>query len=613
MVKKMKHIIELLIFISLFTTTLFGQYEDDKILAEIGPVKITVGEFKKRYEMVPHLSNGKKSEERLKAETLYSIIAEKLWALKAEDLGFDTTDVMRLTFKNIEEMHMRDALYRKEIMSKVNISAKKIAEAKKRASYFLNTKFIHSTDKNEIEELYNQIKAGISFDSLLAVRPEFEIQKNQYYQVHFGKMSEQAEDILYRMKAGEVSRPIQSQEGWYIFKVYSLKREPVQNEHHARTLEKKARSVVEERENQKAYQNFYKSFFPGKKVETDGNLFWSLSDKIINAVLRRRKAEKTPPNDNVKLTAEDFSEIEKSFGADSLNMIFVKFPKDPITLQKFIRSFAFEGFYTGFTNPDKIRAQLNSRVKRFIELEFLARKAEEEGMQNIPEVKEDIAMWRDNYLATLYKKTLFDSSGVTEAEVKNYYLKTKGKTENKTLINIIEIITDNLETAEKIFRELDEGKSFEETAKKYSPNKNITTGLISADTKGEIGRIAKELNIGEVYGPVQQKNKYVIFKLLDKKEVEVKLPKEFNELKNNLTKELKWKKLQKKMIDNTVSMANKYGVTVNEKLLYNLPIKNYNMLVYRYMGFGGRLLAVPLTPTFLEWVEKWQKSKQALP
>jgi len=67
------------------------------------------------------------------------------------------------------------------------------------------------------------------------------------------------------------------------------------------------------------------------------------------------------------------------------------------------------------------------------------------------------------------------------------------------------------------------------------------------------------------------------------------------------------------MIDNTVNLAHKYGVKVNENLLYNLPVTNYNMMVYRYMGFGGRLLAVPLTPTFIEWVEKWQKSQPDLP
>ncbi len=67
--------------------------------------------------MVPHIGRHIKGrEERLKAETIYSLIAEKLWALEAEKLGFDSTDVMKFSFQNIKRHESRDALYRKEIL-----------------------------------------------------------------------------------------------------------------------------------------------------------------------------------------------------------------------------------------------------------------------------------------------------------------------------------------------------------------------------------------------------------------------------------------------------------------------------------------------------------------
>lgn len=283
-------------------------------------------------------------------------------------------------------------------------------------------------------------------------------------------------------------------------------------------------------------------------------------------------------------------------------------------MQQFLYSFAFEGFYSATTNPNKIRGQLNSRVKRFIEHELLAREAKEQGLENLPEVKADIAMWRDNYLSTLYKQTLFDSSNVTDSEVEEYFAKSKSLGESKLLINTIEIFSDNLEVIESIFDELGNGTDFRVLTSEYSKNENnFESGLVPANSKGEIGRIAKDLNIGEIYGPIQTEKGYAIFKLIDKQSKKIKLPKEFDEIKHELKKEMKGKNISNKMIDNTVKLANKYGVTVNEKLLYNLPVTNYNMMVYRYMGFGGRLLAVPLTPTFIEWVEKWQKSKQDLP
>lgn len=612
----MKFLLKIFLFVFVTFSSLFAQQEEDKIIAEIGPIKITVGEFKKRYEMIPQIGRHIKGRENhLKAEILYSIIAEKLWALESENLGFDSTDVMKLSFQNIKDMNLRDALYRKVILDKVDILPETINEAKRRALYYLNTKFIHSMDENEINQISNKIKNGTSFDSILVKRQEYSLQTNNFYQVHFGQMSEIAENILFNLKLYEVSNTIKSPEGFYIFKLYSIENEIIENEKQANNMIQKVNRVVEERANENLYQKFYKSFFPGRKVKTDGELFWSLSNKLIKTLEKRRILEDKKPNETVYLASEDFMQMKNDFGKDTLDLPFIFLENKSISLKQFLYAFAFEGFYSNFTEPNKIRAQLNSRVKRFIEQEFLTKEAQEEGLQNLPEVKEDIKMWRDNYLATLYKQTLFDSSRVSEQEIKEYYIKSKSLGSVQTLINIIEISSKNLDDIVNTFDALDNGSDFRELAYANLKNKNIKpeSGLVTTTSMGEIGQIAKNLSVGDIYGPIEIEDKYVIFKLIDKQEDSIKLPKEFNEIKAELKKELKGQKISNKMIENTVKLANKYGVTVNEKLLFNLPTTNYNMMVYRYMGFGGRLLAVPLTPTFIEWVEKWQKSQQDLP
>lgn len=611
----MKLILNLFVFTLLIAfSSIYPQYADDKIIAEIGSIKITVGEFKLRYEMTPHIGKQYKGrEERLKAETLYSIIAEKLWALKADELGFDSTDIMQLTFKNVEDMTLRDALYNKKITSKIVINLQTIAEAKRRAYHYLNTRLIYSTDENEIKVLYQKIKDGESFDSLLAQRDEYQIQKEKFYQVHFGDMAEAAENVLYNLKTNEISNPIKSENGFYIFKLYSIKNEIVKDEKTATKKGQDVRRITEARANENAYQKYYKSFFPGRKVTTNGELFWSLANKVIRIIEDKREIKTTKRRESIRLTSRDFAKIKKDFGKDSLAIPFINFADYSRPLKKFISSFEFEGFYTNEVNSDQIRAQLNSRVKHFIELEFLAQESKREGLKELPEVKHDIQMWRDNYLATLYKKTLLDSSNVTDKEVQEYFTKQTSTKRSQTLINIIKISSDNLEVIENIFTDLANENNFIKVAKKYSNKGVVPSGLVTASSQGEIGEIAKQLNVGEIYGPIKFKGSYAIFKLLDKKETTVKLSKEFDEIKHELKKEMKWKRISSKMVKNTVKLANKYGVKVNEQLLFNLPVKNYNMIVYKYMGFGGRLLAVPLTPIFIEWVEKWQKSQQDLP
>jgi len=608
-----------IIFFLIFVVTLLkAQKIDDRIIAEVGPIKVTAEEFKKRYEMVPHIGRHIKGREnRLKAETLYSIISEKLWALEAEELGFDSTDVMNYTFQAVEDMNLRDALYRKEIKSKLSKDPEKYYEAKKRALVYLNTNFIFAKEKSKIDKIYNELLNDASFDSLLSLRGESLLQKDGPYQIHYGQMAEFAEDSVYNLAVGEFSGPLNSEDGWYIFKLISVEPEIIENDKHVKNMEKNIRRVVESREEERIYQQYYRSFFPGKNVQTDGELFWSFSDKVILSLKNRKILSNIESGKSVHLQAEDFYKIINQFDSDSLNMIFIQFEKDPITLQQFIHAFAFEGFYSSSENPDIIRGQINSRVKRFIEHELLTREANEQNLKDNKEVKNDIEIWREHYLGSLYKQTLFDSSNVTDAEILNYYNKKMSSSNADTQIKIIKIYTDNLEVIEKIFDEIEQEIDFKQIAEKYSNKNSSDTALdmeySSITSHGEIGRIAENLNIGEVYGPIEDDNEYVVFKVIDKKTSTEKTPRSFNEIKDELKRELKAERISSKMIENTVKLANKYGVKVNEKYLYNIDLTNYNMMVYRYMGFGGRLLAVPLTPNFIEWVEPWQKSQSELP
>jgi hypothetical protein len=62
-----------------------------------------------------------------------------------------------------------------------------------------------------------------------------------------------------------------------------------------------------------------------------------------------------------------------------------------------------------------------------------------------------------------------------------------------------------------------------------------------------------------------------------------------------------------------VELAEKNNVTINNELLNSLKLLNAQMIVYRYMGFGGRIQAYPYSSPFYKWKEKWeQKKKEAL-
>ena len=77
--------------------------------------------------------------------------------------------------------------------------------------------------------------------------------------------------------------------------------------------------------------------------------------------------------------------------------------------------------------------------------------------------------------------------------------------------------------------------------------------------------------------------------------------------------ELKYQKLSKEIIDKTIELANKHSVEINQELLESLEVTNTTTVFYHYLGFGGRLLAVPLTIPNYNWVKPWLEQETFVP
>ncbi len=60
-------------------------------------------------------------------------------------------------------------------------------------------------------------------------------------------------------------------------------------------------------------------------------------------------------------------------------------------------------------------------------------------------------------------------------------------------------------------------------------------------------------------------------------------------------------------------LADKFGITVYEKNLSKVSVSTVPAMVYRYLGFGGRMFAVPLTEPNVQWLKFWERKNIRLP
>lgn len=605
------HIILTLLFFAVQLDYIFPQSE--KVIATVGSNKISLEEFQHRFELTPGFSLGNKGNEVVEKQNfLFTLIAEYLWAEEAGNRGFDTSVIMQYTFPAIQKMYLRNELFKQEITNKVEVTEKELQQAVGKEKYQLTLNFIYSSDSSEIFALHKMLKSGTPFDSIFIKRDEALLQSSPL-EVTFGKLDVDLESFLYELKVESFSNPYLKKEGWFIYYLRD-KQDNIVSSKNVQQRISAVKSILTERKTDEVYQKFYKKFFSNKAIETNGDIFWSLFDKINEIYLNVKINDSLNSKQSYKLSVGDIKNIEKAFGPDTLSMTFIEIDNQKLPLQAFIRNFIFDGFYSEPVSEQVLSAKLNQRVRNFIEQELLAKEAEKRGMQNLPEVKAEIKRWKYFYLAEEFRYSFTDSIQISQQEVEDYYVQAKGDSLLLVQVNIAEILTDNLEVVEKILNDLEQGKDFYDLAKIYSKREwnresGGIIGMMPAASLGEKGRIASQLEIGEVYGPITTPEGYSIFKLIDKKREGI-INKSFDEVKVELRQEYGYKKIENFLKEKTIQFADKYGVSINEDLLYNTQMKNLQMYVIQYMGFGGRLPAVPTTTPFINWFEDFKKKKE---
>jgi len=269
----------------------------------------------------------------------------------------------------------------------------------------------------------------------------------------------------------------------------------------------------------------------------------------------------------------------------------------------------------GFKSADTkhVLSVLNGKTREFIEREVLAEEGYKQKLDQTKEVKESFGMWKDFLLHQAMQGAFLDSAKVSDDEVAAYYAIRNLKKGSTTLVNIVEVLTSSLETVDTVLQKLKEGVDLKILAKLYSERQQTKEssgefGLFPTTSFGEIGRIAGTLNVGDTYGPLKVPEGYSIFKLIDKKQPEFIADEEFAVMKEKLKRDLAFNKLRNSIINYSVDLAHKYGITINQNVLNAAHVTNLNSVIYRYIGFGGKITAVPMMTPFTDWVQEWKKN-----
>lgn len=610
------------VILLIFGGDLFAQPQKD-IVAKIGNREITAEEFILRYEMSPKFTpHVKGAVKALKEELIYTVTAEKLFALEAELLRLDTLKDVKRRIEQFEKMFARDALFKAEIINKIDQTQQTLANEMAKAITKIKIKAIRNTDQNQITNVYNFLNNGVPFDSLF-----FEIYKSGYQEnmleLTYGMFDYDIEEKLYQKKPGEYTEPLFYNNLWYIFYVESKRDSTFKDSKEIENEFTRIKKLYIERLTQKLYQSFKKEFFKGLKVTTDGNLLSVFAGRFYEHL--KQKLEKEPNTEKTldetgkwSLKSEEFYFTKSKIPFDSLQLPYFSHDSKNYSLEDFIYFLAGDIREIESIEYNNLLIKIKNWTRDYIESEILAEEAMKRALHKKPDVRREINIWRDYTLSNAYQALYLDSSFISEAEVMDYFVKRNNGQTGGVTLKLARAVSSDLDALASLITGVDDGTDFLTLAKSVNGNRdNEVNGRVNefvpASDYGEAGTIALKLSPGRVFGPVKIGDEFVVMKLIDKKLEDVLLVEEYDAVKEKLKRDLGFQKYYKSMVKNTATLASKFNVNIDLNKIDELKVTETNAVYFRYMGFGSRITAFPLMRPFTEWVDEWKKMKELNP
>lgn len=613
----MKSKISLIILIVIaFNPLLFSQ-NADKILAEVGNQKITAKEFKLRYELSPFVSHRSKwNQDTIKTDFLFSMIAERLWYLDALEKGLENSEDFKFYFKPLQDIFLRDYLFKQEVEEKIKLSPNDITNAINNAQFKMKARIINTSDSIKIFEIYKLLSKNISLDSILKL-PEFIFLSSGEFEISLGSLKdEEVENYLFTLNPGEFSTPIRSEIGWVIFYITDKLFTPVDITNQ-KVVEDIKRTLKSRRVMIKA-QEYLQNLMGNQTYNIDDTVFNQIFESIYKRILKQTENNPDTIRASYVLNDNDYRIIKSELGEPILQKSLFEIEGQKITVWDFLANLAFEEHRFQSKDKKQIYSQLLKFVKNFVAQQRLVIEAKRKNIDKNKNLLNELENWKINFLATQLRLGLLDSARVSDEEIVDYFKNEFRKDKNNTLMKLKILNLDNLEQVENVLNQISAGKSFDEILKSYGRtdtlvNDNGETELLPKFYFGSLGEIASKLSIREVYGPISRNGKYSLIEVVEKKEIQDTLEVDFESSKNYIKNYLFLKKFNEATSRQTLRLAEKYGVRVYEDVLKEIKTTSVPMFVHRLMGFGGRIAGVPLLDNWFQFIDIQEFKSKVLP
>jgi parvulin-like peptidyl-prolyl isomerase len=504
--------------------------KEGKIVAKVGEREITVEDLENQFNQQSRLIIQGRSELDRRRDALDKLIQDQVVILGAYKEGLDTEVKNDTAFQTQQDQILLRELYNKEILAKSEVSESELKGHYEKLKEEIHAWHILVETKAQADSIYQQLKEGADFGELAKERSIDPSAPNNAGDLGFfgwGKMVPEFQEEAFKLKDGEISRPVKTNYGWHIIKL--VERREVDQPPYEEAKEM-IRSNLRRDKTQRRVREYFEEL--KKKVN------FELNEEALD-ILMSKKTE-IPPDTMGLRRMGDKLEIDK-FTDEEKNMTLFSYKGGQVTVEDFVGQFN--------SIPPMYRPRLNERDKigeaafQIIITDILLEIARDQKLENTKDFKES---WQKSMEIEMAKRMRSDvilkGVGITDEEIQSYYDRHPDRYEMPAEVQIKEILVKTEEEASDILKQLKKGANFEtlaeeKTLRTYVKNQGGDLGSFRRSRYPELFDAAFPMKKGELKGPIKITDRqfgesYAVIKLIEKKAAE-KTPLE--EIKDQVT------------------------------------------------------------------------------
>ena len=496
-----------------------GSQKGGKVVAKVGSASITTDDLAREWDAASRMVIQGVSELERKKEIVNKMIGDKVVMMEAYKEGIDNEVEKDTAFAKQKETLLLNVLYKKEIADNAKATETEIKEEYEKQKEEVHAAHILMETKEQADAIYQQLKSGADFTQLAKEKSIDPSAKNNGGDLGFfsrGKMIPEFQDVAFKLKPGEISRPVQTQYGWHVIKLME-KRNTVQPPF------EQAQKTIQARLDQTKREARVKEYFGEMKKK----IGFKLNEKAWELILSK-KQEIPPDTMGLKKPGETLD--AKMFTEEELNQPLFTYQGGELSVAAFIQQFS--------QMPQPYRPRLADKEKigeiafQTMVRDILTNVAKQDNLENTKEFKDE---WQASKEKEMIKRmrdeVILKGVGISDAEIQGYYDRFKDRFTVQAQVKVREIMVKTPEEADAILKQLKKGADFtklasEKTIREYVKGAGGDLGSFPRTRYPEIFDAAAGLKKGDLAGPIKITDRqlgvgYSLIQLDDKTEQKV--------------------------------------------------------------------------------------------